>query len=49
MKFIAMIVMYVLTTAVYWAPIAVGIAGLLDGHVAGLLPIALGVWLIWKA
>ena len=46
MKLIGIIVTLVLTTAVFWVPIAVGVAALLDGHVAGLLPIALGIWLL---
>jgi hypothetical protein len=49
MKFIAMVLSFVLFTAVYWIPIATGVVALLDGHVAGILLIVFGLWLAFRA
>ncbi len=48
MKFIGMILSLILVTAVYWVPIAFGVVLLLNGAVIGVLPIALGLWLILR-
>lgn len=48
MKFIGMILSFILLTAAYWAPIAVGIAVLIDGQPIGILFIALGLWLVFR-
>lgn len=49
MKFIAMVLTFVLMTAAYWVPVAAGVVAVVNGHLFGLVLIALGLWLAFRA
>jgi hypothetical protein len=48
MRFIAVVVMTILSTFVYWFWFAIGAMALWDGHIAGFLFLAIGLWLVFK-
>ena len=48
MRFIAMVVMTILATMLYWIWFLMGIIALLNGHVVGVLLLAIGIWLVLK-